>query len=273
MSLKITRLHELARKAKVVTSQRADYDAAVYCKENLDELIDAYLDSVFILGQYETTLPTMFKKERPDRDKAVRQDTNALSAQDPDGPLSMSALSHFFLSHPGPHAVTADFGFSYVEREPYLVRGRGSSNNYEGSGTQLDYVLKGEPDGRLMLAQYKSAIDTPPFNALVQLVAYSAMVSNEAQMNRLRASCPDAGFAAPPSLPMDLCLIFNHNGRTKNQTLNNNWDDSLAVVQVICQKLVRPKQIARYIRQIHLVQATVGNGTISFAAFAPAAVH
>jgi hypothetical protein len=269
-TLKITRLHDWARRAKTVTSQRADYDAAVLARDSVDELIDAYLDSVFIFGQYETDLATMFKKPQAERDKTIFDPAFSLAGRDLAAPIPAATVSQFFLTHPGPHWLAENDGFSYVEREPYLLRGKSAGNNYEGPGVTLDYVLKGVPDGRPILAQYKSADDTPPFGALVQLLAHSAMLSSPVQMDRLKASCPDAGFGAEPAIPMDLCLIFNRNGRTKNPIFNMNWDDSLACVQIICGKLVKSAQVSRYIRRVRLLRANIYEGAISFTEFPPA---
>ena len=273
MTLKITRLHDWARRAKSVTNERADYDAALKCHEAVDELIDAYLESVFVFGQYQPEHPTMFKKPRQERDKAILDPANALAGRSLTDPLPMPVVAHYLLQHPGPHWISENDGFACVEQEPFLLRGRSPRNNYEGPGAQLDFVLKSLPEQRPLFAQYKAAGDTPPFGALVQLLAHSAMLSNQAQMDRLLASCPDAGFQVPPAVPMDLCLLFNRNGRTKNPIFAMNWDDSLDLVRVICGKLLKSSEVSRYIRKIRLVQVGIFEGALSFGEFPPARVR
>jgi hypothetical protein len=66
---------------------------------------------------------------------------------------------------------------------------------------------------------------------------------------------------------MDLALIFNRNGRTKNPIYAKNWDDSLAIVRTIGDQLVKSRQVSRYIRQIRLLRVDWREGRLVFTEF------
>jgi hypothetical protein len=264
MTLKITRLHDMARRAKSVTNERADWEAAQLGLASLDELINTYLESVDVFSRYETDADTLGKKAK--KSKAAAEPPATSLAPDPAAPIPAAVFAHGLAQDPGPHRITDDEDVVYVAQAVFPHPGRSAGNNYEGPGVQFDVLFRGEPGGRPLFAHYKAADDTPPYGALIQLLAASSMMATPRQMARLQAAYPD-GFEQPPALPMDLALIFNRNGRTKNPIYAKNWDDSLAIVRTIGDQLVKSRQVSRYIRQIRLLRVDWREGRLVFTEF------